>query len=52
MGRGDPDAAKCAGIQIALATRVIIYKRTLRAPTKENALVLTYSSVVRPIDFQ
>ena len=47
MGRGDPDAAKCAGIQIALATRVIIYKRTLRAPTKENALVIIAVTIGR-----
>ena len=40
LGCGDPDGAKCAGTQIALATGVIIYKRTLRDPMKENTLVL------------
>jgi len=47
LDRGDPDAAKCAGTQIALATRVIIYKRTLRAPAKENALVLIAVTIGR-----
>ena len=40
MGCGDPDGAKCAGTQIALATGVLIYKRILRDPMKENTLVL------------